>query len=258
MTPASPCSRSASAAARGRLRGPARRGARRARRGGGAGARAPSQRRDHPGRLWRLPRRRRRRRAALHARLRERLPLQIAGHYGLIDCVRDPFSAALRPTGSGAEIVEAIAGATPPGSICVSDDFAAVLAAVRRRAGRGELDRRAPGVRRRLGDRPLRAQPGSTPHRISSSSRCGATTTSASASRRMMPRRSSALTARDAVSRVVETRSARSARTGPAGSPGRRSAAPGAAARHAPARPRTARHARTCATPSAAAGRPSP
>ncbi len=65
----------------------------------------------------------------VHARLRGRVPLQIAGHYGLVDCVRDPFSAGMRPTGSGADIVEAIAGATPPGSICVSDDFAAVLAA---------------------------------------------------------------------------------------------------------------------------------
>jgi len=65
----------------------------------------------------------------LHAALRERVPLQLAGHYGLIDCVRDPFSAALRPTGDGAEIAESIAGATPVGSICVSDDFAAVLAA---------------------------------------------------------------------------------------------------------------------------------
>ena len=63
------------------------------------------------------------------ARLRGRIPLQIAGHYGLIDCVRDPFSAAMRPTGSGADIAEAIAGAIPPGSVCVSDDFAAVLAA---------------------------------------------------------------------------------------------------------------------------------
>ncbi|HKR24788.1 MAG TPA: hypothetical protein VJS15_05980, partial [Allosphingosinicella sp.] len=81
---------------------------------------------------------------ALHARLRERLPLQIAGHYGLIETVRDPFSAALRPTGSGADIVEAIAGATPPGSICVSDDFAAVLAASAGRPGEaswiGELN----------------------------------------------------------------------------------------------------------------------
>jgi tetratricopeptide (TPR) repeat protein len=64
----------------------------------------------------------------LHARLRAHLPLQVAGHYGMIDCVRDPFSQALRPTGNGAEIVEAIAGATPTGSICVSDDFACLLA----------------------------------------------------------------------------------------------------------------------------------
>ena len=64
----------------------------------------------------------------VHARLRGRSPLQIAGHYGLIDCVRDPFSGAVRPTGSGAEIVEALAAAAPPDSICVSDDFAAVLA----------------------------------------------------------------------------------------------------------------------------------
>ncbi len=71
----------------------------------------------------------------LHARLREQMPLQIAGHYGLIESVRDPFSAALRPTGSGVDIVEAIAGATPPGSICVSDDFAAVLAGSAGRPG---------------------------------------------------------------------------------------------------------------------------
>jgi tetratricopeptide (TPR) repeat protein len=65
----------------------------------------------------------------VHARLRGDVPLQIAGHCGLIDCVRDPFSGALRPTGSGADIAEAIAEASPPGSICVSDDFAAMLAA---------------------------------------------------------------------------------------------------------------------------------
>jgi len=65
----------------------------------------------------------------VHARLRGRTALQIAGHYGLIDCVRDPFSGATRPTGSGADIAEAIVAATPPGSVCVSDDFAAVLAA---------------------------------------------------------------------------------------------------------------------------------
>ncbi|HYI47885.1 MAG TPA: hypothetical protein VEX35_05405 [Allosphingosinicella sp.] len=65
----------------------------------------------------------------VHARLRDRLVLQIAGHYGLIDSVRDPFSRALRPAGSGVDIAEAVADSSPPGSICVSDDFAALLAA---------------------------------------------------------------------------------------------------------------------------------
>lgn len=72
---------------------------------------------------------------AVHARLRGRLILQIAGHYGLIDSVRDPFSQALRPTGSGVDLAEAVAASSPPGSICVSDDFAAVLATA---GGRGE------------------------------------------------------------------------------------------------------------------------
>lgn len=66
---------------------------------------------------------------ALHARLAATIPLRIAGHYGLIECVSDPFSGTARPRGSGADIVETIAAATPPGSICVSDDFAAALAA---------------------------------------------------------------------------------------------------------------------------------
>jgi hypothetical protein len=61
--------------------------------------------------------------------LHDRFPIQLAAHYGLIDCVTDPFSGAVRPTGSGVEIVRAIAGAAPPDTICVSDDFACVLAA---------------------------------------------------------------------------------------------------------------------------------
>jgi tetratricopeptide (TPR) repeat protein len=64
----------------------------------------------------------------IHARLRTQMPLRIAGHYGLVSCVRDPFTGALRPTESGAAIVRAIAGAIPPDTICVSQDFAAVLA----------------------------------------------------------------------------------------------------------------------------------
>jgi len=66
---------------------------------------------------------------AIHAQLRAQIPLRIAGHYGLISCVRDPFTGSLRPTESGAEIVRAIAGAIPPDAVCVSHDFAAVLAA---------------------------------------------------------------------------------------------------------------------------------
>ncbi len=66
---------------------------------------------------------------AIHARLRARMPLRVAGHYGLISCVRDPFTGSLRPTESGTGIVRAIAGAIPPDTVCVSLDFAAVLAA---------------------------------------------------------------------------------------------------------------------------------
>ena len=60
---------------------------------------------------------------------RERTASGLSSGEGLIDCVRDPFSGTSRPAGSGADIVQAIADATPHGSICVSDDFAAVLAA---------------------------------------------------------------------------------------------------------------------------------
>jgi hypothetical protein len=65
----------------------------------------------------------------IHARLRDRMPLRVAGHHGLIACVRDPFLGTQRPTESGAAIVEAIAGALPADTICVSGDFAAMLAA---------------------------------------------------------------------------------------------------------------------------------
>ena len=57
------------------------------------------------------------------------MPLRIAGHHGLIACVRDPFLGAQRPTGSGPRIVEEIAASIPADTICVSGDFAAVLAA---------------------------------------------------------------------------------------------------------------------------------
>lgn len=65
---------------------------------------------------------------ALHARLRGKMPLRLAGHYGLTSCARDPFSGTVRPTGRGADLVKAIAAASPPDTVCVSGDFAAVLA----------------------------------------------------------------------------------------------------------------------------------
>jgi len=66
---------------------------------------------------------------AIHGALRGRMPLRIASHHGLIPSVRDPFSGAVRPTEQGAAIVREIAGAIPPDALCVSHDFAAVLAA---------------------------------------------------------------------------------------------------------------------------------
>jgi len=72
---------------------------------------------------------------AIHDRLRARMPIRLAGHYGLIGCVRDPFTGALRPTESGAAIVREVAAAIPPDTICVSHDFAAVLAATGGAAG---------------------------------------------------------------------------------------------------------------------------
>ena len=72
---------------------------------------------------------------SIHAALRAEMPLRIAGHYGLIACIRDPFTGLLKPIESGAGIVSEIAGAIPPDTICVSHDFAAVLAA---RADPGE------------------------------------------------------------------------------------------------------------------------
>ncbi len=66
---------------------------------------------------------------AIHAALRGRMPLRIAGHHGLIPSVRDPFSGAIAPTEQGAAVVREIAGAIPPDTLCVSHDFAAMLAA---------------------------------------------------------------------------------------------------------------------------------
>lgn len=65
---------------------------------------------------------------AIQGRLRGPVDLRIAGHYGFVGVVRDPFLDCLRPTEAGAAILKAIAQATPPDTVCVSLDFAAALA----------------------------------------------------------------------------------------------------------------------------------
>ena len=66
---------------------------------------------------------------AIWARLRGRMPLRIAGHFGFISVVRDPFLGAIRASEAGSAILRAIAQATPPDTVCASLDFAAALAA---------------------------------------------------------------------------------------------------------------------------------
>ncbi|HEX8192605.1 MAG TPA: tetratricopeptide repeat-containing protein [Allosphingosinicella sp.] len=55
--------------------------------------------------------------------------LRIAGHFGFIPLLRDPFLNADRPSESGTRVLRAIAQAAPPATVCVSLDFAAALAA---------------------------------------------------------------------------------------------------------------------------------
>ena len=176
--PAWRCSRSASAGVRGsgfeeRLgRGERSSGRRRRSR-----ARAPSQRRDDRCRLCRLRGgggggARGACRAARPAAAADRRPLRADRQRAR------SLLATLRPTGSGADIVAAIAGAAPPGSICVSDDFAAVLAAAGGWPGEANWIGEIQAYRRRLRRSASTLSSRAPPYRISSSSRCGATTTS--------------------------------------------------------------------------------
>jgi hypothetical protein len=56
-------------------------------------------------------------------------PLAVGGHYGIADMVDDPFSGGQRLVGEPVELAAAAAASAPPGSICVTEDFAAALAA---------------------------------------------------------------------------------------------------------------------------------
>lgn len=45
-----------------------------------------------------------------------------------METLADPFSGGRRAAGASAQIVDAAGSSAPPGSICVTDDFAAALA----------------------------------------------------------------------------------------------------------------------------------
>jgi hypothetical protein len=63
----------------------------------------------------------------------------IGGHYGIADPVDDPFSGGRRLVGEAAALADAAADSAPPGSVCVTADFAAALAASGEKAVRSEL-----------------------------------------------------------------------------------------------------------------------
>jgi len=71
------------------------------------------------------------------------LPVRIGAHCGLFPLVRDPFAGAARPAEGSLTLLNAVAQATPPDTVCASFDFAAALAATGQDRGRarwiGEL-----------------------------------------------------------------------------------------------------------------------
>jgi tetratricopeptide (TPR) repeat protein len=72
------------------------------------------------------------------------LPLRIGGQYGPAAIFRDPFGGGLRIAAGGTAAAAGALASAPPGTACVTDDFAAALAAAgpRRPASEyiGELD----------------------------------------------------------------------------------------------------------------------
>ena len=53
----------------------------------------------------------------------------IGGHYGVVDLVEDPFGGGTRILGEPAALASAAAVSAPPGAVCVTEDFAAAIAA---------------------------------------------------------------------------------------------------------------------------------
>lgn len=63
----------------------------------------------------------------------------VGGHYGAAHPVADPFGGCLRLGGDPAALAAAAAASAPAGTVCVTGDFAAALAAARRTDVRWEL-----------------------------------------------------------------------------------------------------------------------
>ncbi|HEY0312172.1 MAG TPA: hypothetical protein VGC56_06715 [Allosphingosinicella sp.] len=55
----------------------------------------------------------------------------VGGHYGIADPVADPFGSGARITGDAAALAAGAAASAPAGTVCVTADFAAALAAAR-------------------------------------------------------------------------------------------------------------------------------
>jgi len=55
--------------------------------------------------------------------------LRIGGHYGMADHVEDPFAGTLRLVGRAIGLAGAAAASAPAGTVCITEDFAAALAA---------------------------------------------------------------------------------------------------------------------------------
>ncbi|HEX8668771.1 MAG TPA: hypothetical protein VF727_10420 [Allosphingosinicella sp.] len=59
----------------------------------------------------------------------EESEVAVGGYYGVVDPVEDPFSGQRRPGGDAVPLASAAAASAPPGTVLVSADFAAALAA---------------------------------------------------------------------------------------------------------------------------------
>jgi len=55
-------------------------------------------------------------------------PPAVGGHYGLAETLDDPFRGGTRVSGDSSALASAAAASAPPGSVCVTADFAAALA----------------------------------------------------------------------------------------------------------------------------------